>query len=930
VAESFVKGMGNLKFQGQGKRIKRCNEQVIPACESSPVCEADIVFLFDKNEANEAGLFDFKERVTVITNWLEANTSLYRLGLIEFDLLSSSVLLTMSDNNRAAFESAVDGIVLGSSGAMIVEHRNSDEALQRVIDEEAGAWATGASRTVILVSQGLPHGGDGSVDTIDFTNQISKVTTLAADSVRVSTIAVPYYTFDLTGNVPFFLGGLEGHLQYLAEQADGTFDSVQTNGPDDNNEFVNVLVDAMMNSVTKVCKAVENDTPAAGCCAVIPCDICLIWTIDNYPDDPTITNGIMTWSGSRWTGSVSGITVEAYWDLRKHCVFFLEADGVVVFSATKCPPLDSEGMIIETDQPTIGCRAPSGETTIERQIGYDETEIGVLSWEIPIEHEVARRKAQPPQPCNWDVVFCIDNDDQSQFNTEQLLSSAIQPIVDWIESVSDSAQFGLVIFDADGAAEISGLSSDSAAFVAAVNAIDAGTWPVFPAEASANRRSDLAVRYANLMTGWRPSAQKRMVLINQGSPEDPSDLSDQYLQADTSFAAGIQIHAVSTPFTASDGSYAALFSTTTNLNRYMALTTGGQYFTGNAIDQTPPTIPAQILASLQASEQCDTDGRCAEHFCGLCDCVADKLCVTVGFESSDTTIYIDCSDVLPFTGDFCDGMATSASWEGALACNMMTSGGTESAAYDVEVNLMRASVTDAYAGIAEGQCIAHITVSGPYVDIDKIVPIACPDLYAEVEDDYTGATVTISRQRCGVCDSPQCPRYCCEDRPSRLYMHIIPTSIESNSGGGVEEGCQECACEPNLNIPMNIHNECASISDEQAGWRIGQVFGEPDISHFISCIEGPDGTSGMQLQCTTTGTEGVFEFRLFATGSSLSITFDPEGVDYSDCADLISLYFSNAGTHTLGPCNSNIVHFDIMITEAPLTSPPSGSVTGCP
>jgi hypothetical protein len=780
VAESFIKGMNNINFQGTGNRVKRCNETVVPACESGPDCDADIIIVFDKNLHNEAGLFDFQEKVAVIGRWLTAFTQSYQLGLITFDTTTSSVDLVMSLNNRGAFETAVGAITLGSGSDEVLEYRNSDEALQRILDGEAGAWRSGSQRLVILVSQGMPHGGDTIIDVADLTAQIALVDDIHASTVRVSTIAVPYYLYSQTGNVPYFVSGVEGHLALLASAShgDGNYDAVQTNGADDNNEGVNVLVNAMMNSFTQICTNADNTTATAGCCSVLPCTICLQWIVaQDYPDDPLISYGYMSWNGERWTGEVDGMIVEAYWDGRRNCAFFVEADGIIVYSAPRCATLDDYGTPLIPDEELASCRTPGGTTTVERLISAYETEVGELLWILPPEYELTRRPAVEPQPCLWDVVFVIDNDKQNQFNTEQLQSGALQPIVDWVELVADSAQFGLVIFDATGATEVLPLTSDSDAFIAAVNSIDAGTWPPFPFEADSDRRSDLAVRYANQMTGWRSSAQKRMVLINQGSPSDPSDLSDQQLQASASLSKGIRIHGVSTAFTADDGSYAALFSTTVALNRYMALTTQGKYFTGNAVDQTPPTIPTQILTSLQSSEQCQTEGGCADFFCGNCDCIPEELCLTI----NDI-----CKDRIPFTGDFCsDGLVIGASWKKATLCD-----------YYIEVYLERATedFDDEETGQSwnEGDCLFRIEITAPDEQVfDFLDVVTCPNLGFSGSfylDPYTLVTFSLARVFCDGCELSVCAfDNCC---PGSYITENEFTGVSTNLVSGAL-GCPD-------------------------------------------------------------------------------------------------------------------------------------------
>lgn len=811
--------MNNINFQGTGNRVKRCNETVVPACESGPDCDADIIIVFDKNFHNEAGLFDFQEKVAVIGRWLTTFTESYRLGLITFDTTTSSVELIMSLNNRGAFETAVGAITLGSGSDEVLEYRNSDEALQRILDGEAGAWRSGAQRLVILVSQGMPHGGDTVVDVADLTAQIALVDDIHASTVRVSTIAVPYYLYSQTGNVPYFVSGVEGHLALLAgaSHGDGNYDAVQTNGADDNNEGVNVLVNAMMNSLTQICTNADNTTATAGCCSVIPCTICLQWIVaQDYPDDPLIKYGYMSWNGERWTGEVDGMIVEAYWDGRRNCAFFVEADGIIVYSAPRCTTLDDEGNPLIPDEELAGCRTPGGTTTVERLVSAYETEVGELVWLLPPEYELTRRPAVEPQPCLWDVVFVIDNDKQNQFNTEQLQSGALQPIVDWVELVADSAQFGLVIFDATGATEVLPLTSDSDAFIAAVNSIDAGTWPPFPFEADSDRRSDLAVRYANQMTGWRSSAQKRMVLINQGSPSDPSDLSDQQLQASVSLSKGIRIHGVSTAFTADDGSYAALFSTTVSLNRYMALTTQGKYFTGNTVDQTPPTIPTQILTSLQSSEQCDTEGGCADFFCGNCDCVPDELCVTID----------GCNEIIPFTGEFCDGMVTVPVWEGGGDCG-----------YAVTIYLMRATsdYEDYESGISwsEGDCLFDIEIVGYEETFTFLLPLTCPDMtvtgtYRETGDDFD-KQIVVTRNYCGACGTKRCP--CCASNTSDGVSPPIQGTIYA---GFDTNGCVGGEYSGLINFSDCLGLATVQWSDN--GFQLANI-------HVI-CIEEENGDSG--------------------------------------------------------------------------------------
>jgi hypothetical protein len=121
----------------------------------------------------------------------------------------------------------------------------------------------------------------------------------------------------------------------------------------------------------------DKTLPTAGCCAIIPCEICVELDLLG-----TIYNAIATWDGDQWTAVINGIDVAFYWDQPADCSFFVYFDGVEVYEAPRCltPEEEAAGVIVPTD-----CRSPSGSVTVT--VGADS---GTLSWFVVFDRTLAR------------------------------------------------------------------------------------------------------------------------------------------------------------------------------------------------------------------------------------------------------------------------------------------------------------------------------------------------------------------------------------------------------------------------------------------------------------------------------------------------------------------------------------------------------------
>lgn len=128
-------------------------------------------------------------------------------------------------------------------------------------------------------------------------------------------------------------------------------------------------------TVVEACELDRTDPsvktkPTAGCCSIIPCDICVVLTVDG-----TVYSGTAVWDGvEEWTATLNGKPIVLYWDTPHDCEFIVEYDGVEVYSAKRCPPSPGD------DQ--ADCREPAGSVTFDvviEAVSVSHT----LEWFIP-------------------------------------------------------------------------------------------------------------------------------------------------------------------------------------------------------------------------------------------------------------------------------------------------------------------------------------------------------------------------------------------------------------------------------------------------------------------------------------------------------------------------------------------------------------------
>lgn len=103
------------------------------------------------------------------------------------------------------------------------------------------------------------------------------------------------------------------------------------------------------------CEQPETD----GCCAVIPCSLCLEF---NPYTGPTVY-GSAEFNGTAWTGEIAGIAFVGYWqrDLYGECAFYVTLSGEIVYTLSCYEGAD--------------CKDPGDSAEVT--IGYDT---GTLTW----------------------------------------------------------------------------------------------------------------------------------------------------------------------------------------------------------------------------------------------------------------------------------------------------------------------------------------------------------------------------------------------------------------------------------------------------------------------------------------------------------------------------------------------------------------------
>lgn len=132
---------------------------------------------------------------------------------------------------------------------------------------------------------------------------------------------------------------------------------------------------------TNSCDLTETD----GCCSVIPCVLCLQF----YVAPSTYYYGEAPFAGSTWSGTIAGVSFQAYWERdyqTDECEFVVAVNGIVVYRKS-C----YEG---------ASCRHPDGSTTVT--IGEDE---GTLTWSV-FESRPLEYIQDPDSGCR--TYFCDD------------------------------------------------------------------------------------------------------------------------------------------------------------------------------------------------------------------------------------------------------------------------------------------------------------------------------------------------------------------------------------------------------------------------------------------------------------------------------------------------------------------------------------------
>lgn len=97
-----------------------------------------------------------------------------------------------------------------------------------------------------------------------------------------------------------------------------------------------------------------------GCCAVIPCTLCLEWQTDNGT-----SYGSAVFSETMWTGAVGGHTFNAYWERNEYGI----CEFVVVYGDTEVYRADCDN--------GASCRNPNGEAAAT--VDYED---GTLHWSV--------------------------------------------------------------------------------------------------------------------------------------------------------------------------------------------------------------------------------------------------------------------------------------------------------------------------------------------------------------------------------------------------------------------------------------------------------------------------------------------------------------------------------------------------------------------
>jgi hypothetical protein len=213
-----------------------------------------------------------------------------------------------------------------------------------------------------------------------------------------------------------------------------------------------------------------------------------------------------------------------------------------------------------------------------------------------------------------------------------------------------------------------------------------------------------------------------------------------------------------------------------------------------------------------------TDGECADHYCGTCECITEHLCVTV-----TNDINVSCTGEIPFDGTLCpdSGKVSQAHWGGNVGCQ-------PNGSVDVAVSLD----PNAYTNECELTGTVSGTVDGTDVNVDMPLTIVgeCSVLnvsWTEVIDGDTW-TFTIETLHCGTCGGG-----CCTGQPDTLTCTLesaacscldgVSVSMDkiSNGNGWAYSGDPGTCFPPN---PTNMDFSIECTSDDGCGnWSLTVV-----------------------------------------------------------------------------------------------------------
>jgi len=400
------------------------------------------------------------------------------------------------------------------------------------------------------------------------------------------------------------------------------------------------------NQPVKVCN--EMILPGCDCCRIGPCKLCLKWTVG-----VTEKNGKATGDGEQWSGTAGPISFRAYWD-ETYCTINVELNGELVWVRSLCEGYSGS---------EITCRNWDGSVEYKLYGG----EPGIFEWKVTEYLELARRDGQPDtDSCLIDIMVVFDSQTANEPAVQDIQGGAMQPLVDLLESQSGSYQLGLISFRNSEETVVTDLAlglNNGAAFLAAVDNITVSENTVIP---PGNTRPLGTAMALAADQGWRSSAQKICILVNQGAFSGFS--VSPYSIASAMRFSGITTNAITTGYWTDPGPTHAYNLDSQEVNVNISSAGGGSHskvISDGTLDYNGGIVTLPDAIKGFADDLCGSGERhCfARSFCGDCDCSCPEICVTVRGGG------VVCTGVVPFTGSRCkDGTVSVVSWEGDIEC----------------------------------------------------------------------------------------------------------------------------------------------------------------------------------------------------------------------------------------------------------------------